>query len=179
MSISNLFVPNDLTLYCGTLNQTTYYRIDYNNIGQTIPNATVTAVQFPLSYISTNNFSAPTINNTIYNVPIQGLYNICYSITYPSFQQGIGIFNSWISTSTTPSSAGTCSISSFEAGSLTPGPPVSNITLGSDVVQLTGSAILYLNPSNNVSIMTYQNSGISLTTATSDSTSITINFLHS
>jgi hypothetical protein len=182
MSVATLEVPNSYNLYANSLttktpiNQPNFYRIDYNIAGQTIPNGVDTAVQFP-SNITASNFSAPTISNTIYNVPMAGAYLITYGITYPSFE-GQGIFNAWISTSTTPASAGAVSMPTFEAASLTAGPPVSGITLGTDVAQLSGSAIVYLIPSNNVSIMTYQNTGASRTTSTSDATNFAITFLH-
>lgn len=181
MSIANLFQPNSMSLYCGNLTASgiisseSYYRIDYNIGGQAITNDTVTAIFFQSS-VKSNNFPAPTSSHTIYNVPVAGVYLITYAVTF--IMKGIGIYNTWISTSTIPASSGQASISTFEAASLTAGPPVSNITLGSDVAQLNGSAILYLVPSNNVSIMCYQNTGNNVLTGTTDYTNFSINFLH-
>jgi hypothetical protein len=182
MSLSNAFGLNpplnvNLTVE-GVISGKTFYRIDTNDLStQTISNATITAVQFPVPYVS-NNFNSPTSSNTTYTIPIQGFYNISYTVPYESYP-GIGFLQAWIQRSSTNIRYASSSSTGFEAASLTVGPPVSNITLGTDSVQLSGSAILYLNLGETIQIQTYQNSGSSQTiTAYIAVATITIDFLH-
>jgi hypothetical protein len=185
MSIANLLVPNDLNLYCGNLTSSglveskTFYRIDFNDVSaQSIPNATITAVQFP-SPIQANNFAAPTSNSSVYTAPIAGYYNMSYVVVYQNFT-GIGAVYAWITRASSIVRHGASCTTSFEAASLSSGPPVTNIVLGNDEITLTGSAFMFLNLGETFSVNTYQNSGSSQNiNATTAGTSVfTINFLH-
>lgn len=207
MSIANLFIPNGLTLNCGYLNiennllvggneivdgnltvngtltvigtitQKSYYRVDYNNSGFSFSSG-VTA---PMPFINTqasSNFTAPT-GNTLYTAPVSGLYEISYTISFGAFAIGIGYINTVISTNTTLGNVACCSVPTFAASALVAGPPVSAITLLSVPYQLTGTAIIYLTPSNTFSLSVYHTLGTTLVTNTGATTFLSVNFLHS
>jgi hypothetical protein len=173
----NATVDGNLTVN-GTFTQKSYYRVDYNNTGVTFLSGVTAAMPFTSNQAS-SNFTGPTSSNTIYNVPIAGLYEISYTISFSNLSiTGIGIINSAISTSTSLGSVASSVIPIFATSSLVVGPPVSAITLLGPNYQLTGSTIIYLIPTNNISLVVYQTSGGSMVTSTSNTSMISINFLH-
>jgi hypothetical protein len=188
MSIANAFglsppFVGDLTITgdinaSGIISGETYYRIDNNDlITQSIPNNAITPVQFPVPYVS-NNISAPTSSNTTYTIPVTGFYIISYTVPYENYT-GVGFIQAWIQRSSTNIRYGSTSASGFEAAILTPGPPVSGITLGTDSLQLSGCAVMDLNEGETVQIQTYQNSGSAQTIVAYEAlATISINFLH-
>jgi hypothetical protein len=183
MSIENLFVPNSFNIYAanfissGIITQPRYYRIDYVSTGsQTIPNTTLTPVNFTSNLIS-SNFVAPTTNNT-YTAPIAGLYNISYQIAI-SASGGTGQYVSYIKKSSASLGYAIQSTSNFEASALTVGPPVSAITLGTDTISISSAAVVPLNLGETFQILVTQNTGASQTLVTSGALSqlISINLI--
>jgi hypothetical protein len=185
MSISNLFNPNDYDLFANSLTTTgqisgqAIYRIDYNNLAdQSVPNNTSTTVSFPTNLVQ-SNFPA-TLPVTVYTAPIAGLYLITYTISL-SNSNGIGYCQAYIKRQNSGYGYGVCSSRYFEASALTPGPPVSGITLASDGIPLSGSAVLPLVAGEQVQILVYQNSGVTqtLTISQPNTQIISIYYLHS
>src|ERR1700677_3942316 len=165
MSLANILVPNDLQLFCGGLTSSTpivqqnLYRIDFYVISpQPILTGTITTVLFPDNYIASGIGPA---SSGIYTAPIAGFYSISYSFTYNTYP-GTGTFQGWILRADANVRYATTSSSGFEAISLTAGPPVSGITLGSDTIQLSGSTLIPLNAGETFQVQTYQNSGATL-----------------
>jgi hypothetical protein len=156
----------------------TVSRIDYNTSPQTIASGTLTAVQFPIN-LDASNYPAPTSTSTTYAAPLSGKYLVTYSLVFTN-TTGIGVVQAYIKLSNASIAYGFSQCSSFEASALTAGPPVSAITLGTDNIPLTGSAVVPLGLSTTFQVIVYQNSGSSQTLVTSGTQAplITIDYLH-
>ncbi len=184
MSISNLLVPNDYDLFANSLTTTgpisgqAIYRIDYvNSVTQPVPTGTFTPVSF-VSNLTQSNFPA-TLPTSTYTAPIGGLYLIAYTVSL-SNSNGIGYCQVYIKRNNSVIGYGSASSRYFEASALTPGPPVSGITLASDGIPMGGSAIIQLNTGETFQIIVFQNSGVSqtLTINPPNTQLISIYYLH-
>lgn len=172
----NEIVDGTLTVN-GAITQKSYYRVDYNNSGISFASGVTGTMTF-INTQASSNFTPPT-GNTLYTAPVSGLYQISYTISFGSFSIGIGYINTSISTNTTLGNVACCSVPAFAASALVVGPPVSAITLLSVPYQLTGTAIIYLTPSNTFSLSIYHTLGTNLVTNTGATTFLSVNFLHS
>lgn len=184
MSIANLLVPNDLNIFAnsvtssGLIQGENIYRIDYVNTGtQAIPSGVMTAVNFTANLYS-SNFPA-TLPISSYTAPLSGIYSISYTVSI-SNSNGIGYCQAYIKRASAGYGYGVCSSRYFEASALTPGPPVSGITLATDGIPLGGSARVPLNQGEQVQLIVFQNSGVSqnLTSSAPNSQLITIDYCH-
>jgi len=167
MSIATLLVPNDLQLFCGSITTSEpnsserFYRVDQNTSGQTIPNGATTPIQFPNPVMSAN-FPAPggTLPSTVFTAPISGFYNISYSFNITK-SSGTGQIYAWIAPGGATLYYGTCNTNQFEAGSMTVGPPVSNITYAASATdRLSASALVPLTAGQGFQIQVTQTTGV-------------------
>ncbi len=184
MSISNLLVPNDYDLFVNSLTTTgpisgqAIYRVDYVSSGtQSISHNQYVGVNFTVNFLQ-SNFPA-TLPTTIYTAPIAGLYLISYTASI-SNSNGIGFCQAYIRRQTSAFGYGVSSSRYFEASALTPGPPVSGITLASDGIPLGGTTVMQFNAGETFQLIVYQNSGASqtLTINPPNTQLISIYYLH-
>jgi hypothetical protein len=194
MSISNLFVPNDLNLFCNSLTANTitanslviprYYTSNYAPaLGpQVVFNAINTPVQFP-TVIASSNFPVPTVNFTTFAPPLTGWYLVSYTITYSGFpSNGQGCYQAWFVKGSAGNRYGAICVPCFEALSTTGTGPVVVNSLGTDYVTLSGCAHIFITVPDTIIVYTFQDTASiippSINPSAVQASIITIDYLH-